>query len=242
MYELGRVDFVNIANNATILVVAAHPDDEILGCGGSIHKWAGRGIQIHAVILAEGLTSRFKQGEDVSQGQIEWLRRDARRSATMIGYQTISFESFPDNRMDHVDLLDIVHILSRHIDHIKPDMILTHHNSDLNIDHRICFQAVLTACRPLPGCHVKTILTFETPSATEWNFPYFKNVFSPNIFVDISEHIEQKIQAMACYQTESREAPHPRSSESLYAIAQRWGSVIGCSYAEAFELIRTSIE
>ena len=228
-------------SNSTILVVAAHPDDEVLGCGGSIHKWAEAGAEVHALILAEGLTSRAMQRSDIPQSQIADLHEDAKRAAEIIGYRSISFESFPDNRMDSVDLLDVIHVLSQHIERVRPNVILTHHFGDLNVDHRICFQAVITACRPLQDCPVETILSYETPSATEWNFPYTKNVFSPNVFVDISEHMETKLAAMACYQSEIREAPHPRAPESLRAISERWGSVAGCRCAEAFELIRTSL-
>lgn len=224
---------------STILVVAAHPDDEVLGCGGSVHKWSQMGAKVHALIMAEGLTARAEKREDISCQALGSLREDAKHAAKLIGYQSISFETFPDNRMDSVDLLDVVHALSRYVDQFHPDVVLTHHHSDLNIDHRICFQAVLTACRPLPEHFVRTILSFETPSATEWNFPYYKNCFSPNIFVDISEHIKAKTDAMSCYKTELRAAPHPRSIRSLDSIAQHWGSVTGCDYAEAFELVRT---
>ncbi len=227
--------------NSTILVVAAHPDDEILGCGGSVHKWVQSGAEVHALIMAEGLTAREERREDVSVQRLNALREDARRAAKLIGYQSISFERFPDNRMDSVDLLDVIHVVSQYMDRIRPAVVLTHHHSDLNVDHRVCFQAALTACRPLPECSARTLLTFETPSATEWNFPYYKNTFSPNVFVDISEAVETKIAAMSCYKTESRTAPHPRSASSLYAIARRWGSVVSCDYAEAFELIRTTI-
>lgn len=228
-----------VTDNSTILVVAAHPDDEVLGCGGSVHKWSQMGAKVHALIMAEGLTARAKKREDISSWQLNNLREDAKRAAKKIGYQSISFETFPDNRMDSVDLLDVVHTLSKSIDKFQPDVLLTHHHSDLNVDHRVCFQAVLTACRPLPECTVKTVLTFETPSATEWNFPYYKSVFSPNLFVNVCEHITAKVAAMSCYKSESRIAPHPRSQEMLYAIAQRWGSIVGCDYAEAFELVRT---
>lgn len=223
-----------------ILVVAAHPDDEILGCGASVRKWANAGAEVHALILAEGLTSRGERRSDTPRDRIDCLREDARRSADIIGYQSIEFETFPDNRMDSIPLLDVIHTVSKHIDRIRPNVLLTHHHGDLNVDHRICFQAVVTSCRPLPECPVQTIMTFETPSATEWNFPYYRNEFSPNVFVDVSAHMDAKLDAMACYQTESRQAPHPRSPESLRAIAQRWGSVVNCSHAEAFELIRTT--
>lgn len=227
--------------DSTILVVAAHPDDEVLGCGGSIHKWVDAGAEVHALILAEGLTSRAHQRSDIPENEITSLHEDAKKAAGIIGYRSIRFESFPDNRMDSVDLLDVIHVVDQYIEKIRPSVLLTHHYGDLNIDHRICFQAAITACRPLQGCPVQTILSFETPSATEWNFPYAENVFSPNVFVNITDQIEVKLAAMACYQSEIRKAPHPRAPESLCAIAQRWGSTVGYNYAEPFELIRTSV-
>ena len=229
---------MNVINpDSRILVIAAHPDDEVLGCGGCVNKWSSMGAEVHALIMAEGLTSRVANPKSVTEYEKEGLRDNARASAKIVGYKSISFESFLDNRMDSVDLLDVVHAIDNHISQLRPDTILTHHHGDLNIDHRITFQAVITACRPLSVCPVKTIITFETPSATEWNFPYFANAFSPNIFVDITLHIDNKLDAICCYKTESRKAPHPRSTESIRAIAARWGSVIERSYAEALELI-----
>lgn len=231
---------IQINSSSKILVIAAHPDDEILGCGGCISNWSDMGAEAHALILAEGLTSRSDKQHEymVSTSAIENLRKNAHDSADIIGYQSIYFEAFPDNRMDGVELLDIVQTVSTHIERLQPDMVLTHHHGDLNIDHRITFQAVITACRPLASCPVKTIISFETPSATEWNFPYHENTFSPNIFVDVTAHIDKKLAAMNCYETEVRHAPHPRSPESLRATAARWGSVIEKPYAEALELIR----
>ena len=231
---------IDIHRDSRILVVAAHPDDEILGCGGCISKWSAAGMEIHALLLAEGLTSRSVKPGNVLASDINMLRQNAHASAELIGYGSISFESFPDNRMDSVDLLDVVNTISGYIDNLQPDTVLTHHHGDLSLDHRITFQAVITACRPLSDCPVKTIISFETPSSTEWNFPYYLNVFSPNMFVDITEHIEKKINALNCYNTEIREAPHPRSPESLRAIAARWGSVIERPYAEALELVRAA--
>ena len=232
-------EMIDISTSSRILVVAAHPDDEILGCGGCVCKWSGMGAEVRALVLAEGLTSRTADPESVDDNAKESLRENARESAEIVGYESICFESFPDNRMDSVDLLDVVLVIGGYIDRLRPDIVLTHHHGDLNIDHRVAFQAVITACRPLAVNLVKTILSFETPSATEWNFPYYANTFSPNVFIDISEHIDKKLEALSCYVTESREAPHPRSLESLRAIASRWGSVVERPYVEALELIRT---
>jgi LmbE family N-acetylglucosaminyl deacetylase len=191
---------------------------------------------VSALILAEGIASRTQNLVDV-KGEIEKLRAQGRNCAKIIGYDDIFFEDFPDNRMDGVDLLDVVKVVERRIKQYSPEEVFTHHYGDLNTDHRIVFQAVLTVCRPQKACPVKSLYCFETLSSTEWNFPYHKNAFSPNMFVDITDTIHTKLQAFGCYGTEIREAPHPRSPESIKASNARWGSVIGCDFAEAFEQI-----
>ena len=153
-------------NEKRVLVVAAHPDDEVLGCGGTVRKWYEGGAKIHALILAQGIAAR---GEDVGKSfnsKIEMLRSQAKASANIVGYHDIFFENFPDNRMDSVDLLDIAQVVERFIMNHEPQIILTHHHGDLNVDHRLSYQAVITACRPLQGSIVKEIYTFETPSST----------------------------------------------------------------------------
>jgi len=224
-----------------ILVLAAHPDDEILGCGATIRRLVGSGAEAHALVLGTGLAARRGTSNGFSSEELERLRTNARASADVIGFKTISFEDFPDNRMDSVDLLDVVQKINAYADKVLPDTVFTHHRADLNIDHRITYNAAITAFRPLEGCCVKQILCFETPSSTEWNFPYYHNAFSPNVFVNVESEIEEKIIALNCYETEVRAAPHPRSAESVRAIAQRWGSVAGFKSAEAFELILSKI-
>jgi len=140
--------------------------------------------------------------------------------------------------MDSVDLLDIVKIVEKFINIYQPEIIYTHHSGDLNIDHRLTYQAVMTATRPMQDQCVKEIYTFEIPSSTEWSFDYS---FKPNIFVDISDMIDLKLQALNCYESEMREFPHPRSPEAIRVNALRWGSVVGCNYTEAFCLVRKVI-
>ena len=224
-------------NGRRVLVVAAHPDDEVLGCGGTVRKWSNLGAHVKALVLAQGVAARSGVPQEALPARIEELRSHAKESSMIIGYEGISFEDYPDNRMDSADLLDIVRSVERCVEDFRPHVVLTHHHGDLNIDHRICCQAVLTACRPLPGSPVCELLCFETPSSTEWGFPYYKNGFSPNCFIDISDTIEAKIDGMNCYKTEVRPSPHPRSPEQLYAIARRWGGVVGSEYAEAFEQV-----
>ena len=223
--------------NKRILVIVAHPDDEVLGCGASIRKWKTTAEEINALILAEGITSRNVATTDANANEIKKLHQNACEAAKIIGYNNIYFEKFPDNRMDSVNLLDVVHTILDYIKRLNPQIILTHHSNDLNVDHRIVYQAVITACRPLLDSIVEAIYSFQVPSSTEWNFPYYKSVFSPNFFVNIEDSIENKLTAMECYISERREVPHPRSSEVLRSIATVWGSVVGLHYAEAFETI-----
>jgi LmbE family N-acetylglucosaminyl deacetylase len=145
----------------------------------------------------------------------------------------------PNNRLE---LLDVIKIVERYVEKIKPTVIFTHHRGDINIAHRITYQAVLTACRPLSGCSVKILYGFEIPSSTEWAFPHYANAFSPNVFVQVGDTIEAKIKAMHCYKSERREYPHPRSHEALRSIATKWGSVANLDRAEAFELIYERFE
>ena len=223
-----------------ILVFAAHPDDELLGVGGTIRRLANEGKNVRAVILAEGLTSRNEKRGETAPDELLKLQADARSAADVVGYSSIDFCGFPDNRMDSVDLLDVVKVISKYVAKYNPDTIFTHHHGDLNIDHRITCEAVLTACRPVNGNGVKRIYGFETPSSTEWNYSY-EAPFNPTVFFDVSETLEKKIEGMACYSTESTTYPHPRSPEALRALGKYRGCNVGFGMAEAFVLLRDLI-
>lgn len=220
-----------------ILVVAAHPDDELLGQGATVRRLANEGKKLHALILAEGMTSRTPTRQETDPALLESLREDARAAAKIVGYETIDFHGLPDNRMDGGELLDVVKAVSSYIEKYRPDTIFTHHHGDLNIDHRIACEAVLTACRPVSGFVVERIFAFETPSSTEWNYLY-REPFTPNVYVDVTDTLEAKIDGMACYKSESTSYPHPRSPEALRALAQYRGSQAGFRAAEAFYLLR----
>lgn len=223
-----------------VLVFAAHPDDELLGLGGTIKKLSNEGIITHAVIMAEGLTSRSETRDGADLADLFELQTDARKASEIIGYKSIDFCGLPDNRMDSMDLLDVIKLVSKCVDKYKPDTIFTHHHGDLNIDHRITCEAVLTACRPVNEYDVERIYAFETPSSTEWNYTY-ENAFRPNVFCDISETLDAKILGMKCYTSERTESPHPRSSEALRTLAEYRGSNVGVKYAEGFMLLREII-
>lgn len=220
-----------------ILVVAAHPDDEILGLGGTLKRYSEQGVTINAIILGEGMTSRGTSRTPEMIESVKQLKEDARIAAKTIGIQAVRLCDFPDNRFDQVDLLDIIKVVEEAIDYFKPDTIFTHHFSDLNIDHQKTHNAVLTATRPIKGSGVKKIIAYETPSSTEWNFGT-QAPFIPNLFVDITDTLKYKIEAMKAYKTEVKEYPHPRSLEALETIAKRWGTVVGVNYAEAFQIVR----
>ncbi|MSO55868.1 MAG: PIG-L family deacetylase [Acidobacteria bacterium] len=224
----------------TILVIAAHPDDEVLGCGGTIARYAAEGHDVHIAILGEGITSRHTQRGDAQAGDLQKLQVDARAAAAALGARPVSFGGLPDNRFDQVALLDVVKQVETWVGKLRPDAIYTHHPGDLNIDHGIAFRAVLTATRPgASAVIVPDVYAFEVPSSTEWAFQRIEPAFRPSVFVDIAIGLEKKIAAMQCYENERRETPHPRSPEMLRATAARWGSVAGMAAAEPFELIRS---
>lgn len=213
--------------------MCAHPDDEVLGAGGSIARHAKSGDTVEVAILATGVFSRQKEPE-VLREELRALRRDALEADTSLGVSAVHFGDLEDNAMDGLRLLDIARIVESHLARFRPEVVYTHHSGDLNVDHRLTFQAVLTAARPFASS-VREIVSFEVASSTEWNVPY---TFSPRIFVDITETVGLKERALAMFTNEIREYPHPRSVEAVRAAAQRWGSVAGMRYAEAFELIR----
>ena len=220
----------------TILTVAAHPDDEILGCGGTISRLTDEGYDAYTMILGEGVTSRDDvRDRNKRESEIQELKKQVIEANKKIGVKKIFIFNFPDNRFDVVPLLDIVKKVETIKNKIKPDIIFTHFKNDLNIDHKKTYEAVLTATRPMENETVKTIYSFEILSSTEWNYP---TTFSPNVFFDITNSLDKKIQAVEKYESEIRSFPHPRSSKTIGVNASKWGSFIGKKYAEAFMLIR----
>lgn len=222
-----------------VLLVAAHPDDEILGCGGTLAKHVSQGDDVSVVILAEGLTSRAptrKEGR-VAENLLA-LAVAARRACAVLGVNDVTLHNFPDNRMDSLDILDVIKVVELHVENMQPEIVYTHHYGDVNMDHQITYQAVVTACRPQPGHSVKKLLTFETVSSTEWQPPQSGVGFNPNWFVDISETLETKMKALAIYESEMRPWPHPRSMEGIKYQAHWRGSFVGVNAAEAFVLAR----
>lgn len=228
--------------NKKIMVVVAHPDDELLGCGATFNKLISEyNCTVRVVILGEGITSRSdKRNAAKWKEELISHKKNIKQAQKAIGYQELSVHDLPDNRFDSVDLLDIIKLIEKEKKEFNPSVIFTHHGGDLNIDHQRVFEAVITCCRPMADEGVQTIITFETPSGTEWRASTDPRHFIPNLFFKVSaKNIASKIKGMESYSFEKREYPHPRSPEALEIQAKRWGIVIGAQFAEAFMLIRS---
>jgi LmbE family N-acetylglucosaminyl deacetylase len=223
----------------TILVIAAHPDDEVLGCGGTIARLTSEGNNVFTLILGEGVTSRDRKRDLAKrENEIAELKKQAENANRILGVEKVYTFDFPDNRFDSVPLLDIIKTIEKINEDIKPDMVFTHHFGDLNIDHQITFKAAMTAFRPTKDESVKEIYSFEIPSSTEWNVPSSLAYFMPDYFVNINETLEIKKNALKEYRTELRDFPHPRSLKAVELNAKQWGVRMGFKAAEAFKTIR----
>ncbi|MBW7862681.1 MAG: PIG-L family deacetylase [Rhodocyclaceae bacterium] len=220
----------------TVLVVAAHPDDEVLGCGGTLARHAAAGDAVHVLFLADGVAARTAGGS-VDPGALTARLDAAREAAAILGLAGVDALGLPDNRLDTVPLLDLVQAVERVLARLDPQIVYTHHHGDLNIDHRLAHQAVLTACRPLPGCSVHTLRCFEVPSSTEWQAPGAAP-FEPNLFIDVTATLDRKRRALQAYGAELRTFPHPRSIEAIEALGRWRGASAGLAHAEAFVVAR----
>jgi len=227
--------------NRRVAVVAAHPDDEVLGCGGTIARHAAEGDQVHVLIVAEGATSRgAARDRSKSSGELSLLAAAARRASQLLGSFNFELLDFPDNRLDGVDLLDVVKAVEGFLDKCRPQTVYTHWPSDLNVDHRVVSEAVQTACRPVPQSMQEQLLFFEVPSSTEWRAGGGR-AFEPNYFVDISATLELKKRALSAYESEMRAWPHSRSPEAVQSLAHWRGASVGVAAAEAFMLGRAVV-
>jgi LmbE family N-acetylglucosaminyl deacetylase len=222
-------------NKKNILVVVAHPDDEVIGPGGTIIKHTNNGDNVYLLVLSGGRSSRNESDiENVYGKTLDELKK----SLKLLGINSYEWLDFPDNQFDTVSLLDIVKKVSSVIDRIKPEIVITHHFGDINVDHQLTSKAVIIACRPTENKCVKDVYMFETLSSTEVGNNMPGNVFMPNIFVDITNEIDQKMKAMSCYASELKDFPHPRSLEAIKTNARLWGAKNYLNYAEAFHCYR----
>jgi len=216
-----------------VLIVAAHSDDEVLGCGGTIAKLAKQGNEVAVIFMTNGVSSRNEKDELI---KIKERKLHSEHAAEILGISRIIQYDYPDNCMDTVPLLHVTKSIEEELREFQPEIVITHFANDLNIDHATVARATLTATRPLAGSSVKKVLGFEVNSSTEWAFdaPHFR----PNYFVNISETFNMKIDAMRAYENELRARPHPRSLEGIEALASLRGNSSGYRYAEAFKIYR----
>jgi len=222
-----------------ILTIAAHPDDEVLGAGGALARHAEAGDELRLVVCGEGVTSRYDQRDQADPDLLKNLQEDMRRASKILGVARVYTLNLPDNRFDAVDLLDIVKAVETVVDDFEPDVVYTHHPGDLNIDHRLTFQAAITALRPLPGRRTSGIYCFEIPSATGWATPASGLPFEPNHYVEVSGWISKKLEALRSYAGEIPQPPHARSEKAVEARARMRGAEIGVEFAEAFVVARS---
>lgn len=223
----------------TVLVIAAHPDDEVLGCGGTLARMSREGCAVHILLMADGVTSRATDtGHVNSAGKLIARNAAAVAACKILGCTSVELLALPDNRMDGLELLDVVKPIETFVQRYQPSMVFTHHAGDVNVDHRIVHDAVVTACRPQFGHPVQELLFFEVPSSTEWQPPGSAEPFNPSWFVDISATLATKLEALGAYADELRAFPHPRSLKAVEALATWRGATVGMGAAEAFILGR----
>ena len=213
--------------NKKVLVIAAHPDDELLGVGGTLALHAAAGDHVTCVVAAAGA---LKHDSDGQKG----VHAQAQRAADVLGVHQLKLLDFPDQGLDRFSLVEIISPLEAIVETVRPDVVYLQYGYDINRDHQILFQAALVATRPMER-FIQAVFAFDTVSSTEWAYP---RSFVPDTWVDISATLERKIEAMACYETELRDWPHPRSLHSLRVKAESAGSQVVSEAAECFMTIR----
>ncbi len=225
----------NILTPRRMVIFAAHPDDEVLGCGATAARLAREGHVVIPVVVCENASVRY--GGEMKQNLEKW----ARSCADILGIADPVFLGLPDQRLDKYSALEMAQTLEQVIVDLQPEVVFTHHGGDINKDHRVVFEATMVATRPLPASRVQTVYTYETISSTEWATTGFYASFLPNTFFNVSETLELKIEAFGQYLSEVRDFPHPRSLEGIRVRARDWGARVGVPAAEAFQLVRSLV-
>lgn len=213
----------------TVLVVGAHPDDEVLGAGGTIAKHADAGHEVYILIVTEGATQQYSD-----ESLVDEKMEEARRCAQHLGVEEVRFGGLPDMRLDDLPHVEINEVIEAVVHDIEPDTVYTHARTDVNRDHDEVYDSTLVATRP--GSGVERVLGYEVPSSTDWSAT--EKCFNPSVYVDIGEYLDAKIEAFSKYQTEVRSFPHPRSDHVLRSLAHVRGAGAGYEAAEAFVHVR----
>lgn len=220
---------------STVLVVAAHPDDELLGAGATLARHVRHGDEVHAVVVSDGATSRYRSD------MVGVLVDCARAAAKVLGLASVHVGSLADQRLDALPLVEVTRLVESVVRELRPDVVYTHFPGDVNSDHGVVARAAWTAVRPYVAPELRRFAVFETPSSTEWAWPLDDGGFSPTLFVDVGADLETKLAAMSCYDPELRDYPHPRSLRALRERAAYWGSRVGMTAAEPFQVFREVI-
>lgn len=212
-----------------VLVVAAHPDDDILGMGGTLARYARQGHLIKVIFMTDGVSSRENKPESAAK-----RFESATKALKLLGVEDVSVANFPDNQLDKIGVLEISRHISKVIESFRPQIVYTHFHKDLNIDHRLTAEATTVCSRPKPTSSIRQLYHFEVASSTNWYFG--ESNFSPNIFVNIEETLDLKIQSLKFYDSEMQDYPHIRSYKAVENQANYRGNFVGIAAAEAFEL------
>lgn len=211
----------------TVLVIGAHPDDEVLGAGGAIAKHSDHGDEVHILIITEGTTQQY-DSDDI----IDKKKRHAKNCAEQLGAAEVHFGGLPDMKLSDIPHVQVNAVIEEVCERVNPDIVYTHSGQEVNQDHVEVYNSTLVATRPLSK--VKKVLSYETPSSTEWSPDC--DGFCPSIYVEISSYMDTKVNAFKSYKTEIREYPHPRSEKGLRGLAQKRGMESGVKAAEAFDI------
>jgi LmbE family N-acetylglucosaminyl deacetylase len=216
----------------SVLIIAPHPDDEVLGCGGLIRKYAGQNMDVYVLVMSRGTPKLY------SPDRIENVRNEARQAHEILGVKETIFLNFYAPEMDDVPLADISTAIAEVIKKQKTEMLFIPHRGDIHNDHTVVFKAALVAARPVGNYTVKEIYSYETLSETEWAPPFGDDAFIPTYFVDITNEFPAKLEAMRYFKSQLKEFPNPRSLETIEALAKFRGATVGFDRAEAFMTIR----
>lgn len=218
----------------TVLVIAPHPDDEVLGCGATIKKYTDSGAEVVLCIVTDAYTP------DWTQEFIEKRKQEINNSTAVLGIKEVIFLNLPTVKLDTIGQKELNDKISEAVKKVNPEIVFIPFFGDINKDHKLVSESALVALRPKPDSSFKKVFYYEVLSETEWAKPPQKleDVFLPNYYEDISDYLEDKLKAMQCYKSELKEYPHPRSLEGIKILANKRGMECGVKSAEAFMLIR----